>query len=52
MAGLGIVLLLHSALLFGAGTPLARLLLGTVVPWMPAGRLDCRRRAGSPGRFC
>jgi drug/metabolite transporter (DMT)-like permease len=35
----GIVLALLSAVLFGASTPLAKLLLGSVAPWMLAGLL-------------
>ncbi len=35
----GIVLALLSAVLFGASTPLAKLLLGAVSPWMMAGLL-------------
>src|SRR6202040_2889571 len=35
----GILFALLSALLFGASTPLAKLLLGTVDPWMLAGLL-------------
>jgi drug/metabolite transporter (DMT)-like permease len=35
----GIPLALLSAFLFGASTPLAKLLLGTVNPWMMAGLL-------------
>lgn len=39
MNGTGIVYALASALLFGASTPLAKLLLGQVDPWMMAGLL-------------
>lgn len=35
-----------SALLFGAGTPLAKLLLGEVSPWLLAGLLYCRSGLG------
>lgn len=35
----GILYALFSALLFGASTPLAKLLLGTIDPWMLAGLL-------------
>lgn len=35
----GILLALSSAVLFGASTPLAKLMLGTVDPWMMAGLL-------------
>lgn len=37
----GVQAALASALLFGAGTPLAKLLLGDVGPWMLAGLLYC-----------
>src|SRR6516164_7693317 len=39
MSRTGIVLALLSAVLFGASTPLAKLLLGAVNPWMMAGLL-------------
>lgn len=39
MTRIGIPLALTSALLFGASTPLAKLLLGSVDPWMMAGLL-------------
>jgi len=39
MTRLGIPLALASAVLFGASTPLAKLLLGSVDPWMMAGLL-------------
>jgi len=39
MTRIGIPLALASALLFGASTPLAKLLLGSVDPWMMAGLL-------------
>lgn len=35
----GVALALGSALLFGASTPLAKILLGTVDPWLMAGIL-------------
>jgi drug/metabolite transporter (DMT)-like permease len=35
----GVALALASAVLFGAGTPLAKLLLGTLDPWLTAGLL-------------
>jgi drug/metabolite transporter (DMT)-like permease len=35
----GILLALLSAILFGASTPFAKLLLGSVDPWMMAGLL-------------
>lgn len=37
----GVQAALLSAVLFGAGTPLAKLLLGTVNPWLMAGLLYC-----------
>ena len=37
----GVQVALASAILFGAGTPLAKLLLGDVSPWMLAGLLYC-----------
>lgn len=37
---------LLAAVLFGAGTPLAKLLLGTVNPWLLAGLLYCGSGAG------
>jgi drug/metabolite transporter (DMT)-like permease len=39
MSRLGILLALLSAVLFGASTPFAKLLLGTVDPWLMAGLL-------------
>jgi hypothetical protein len=42
----GILFALTSALLFGASTPLAKLLLGTVDPWMLAGLLYLGSRLG------
>ena len=39
MSRIGIVLALLSAILFGASTPFAKLLLGSVDPWMMAGLL-------------
>ncbi|UWU24249.1 EamA family transporter (plasmid) [Rhizobium sp. CB3060] len=39
MNRIGVVLALLSALLFGASTPFAKLLLGSVSPWMMAGLL-------------
>jgi hypothetical protein len=35
----GVIAALGAALLFGAGTPLAKLLLNSVSPWLPAGLL-------------
>ncbi|MCC6495466.1 MAG: EamA family transporter [Propionibacteriaceae bacterium] len=40
---------LLSAVLFGAGTPLAKLLLGTVSPWLLAGLLYCGSGLGLLG---
>ena len=37
MLSAGVAAALGAALLFGAGTPLAKLLLGSVGPWMLAG---------------
>jgi drug/metabolite transporter (DMT)-like permease len=42
----GVQLALMSAVLFGAGTPVAKLLLGTVSPWLLAGLLYCGSGAG------
>ncbi|WP_109211635.1 MULTISPECIES: DMT family transporter [Microbacterium] len=42
----GVQAALASALLFGAGTPLAKLLLGDVSPWMLAGLLYCGSGVG------
>lgn len=42
----GVQLALLSAALFGAGTPIAKLLLGQVSPWMLAGLLYCGSGAG------
>jgi len=42
----GIQLAVLSAVLFGAGTPIAKLLLGTVSPWLLAGLLYCGSGAG------
>ena len=42
----GVQAALLSAALFGAGTPLAKLLLGTVNPWLMAGLLYCGSGAG------
>lgn len=39
MSSTGIVLALLSALLFGASTPIAKLLLGAIDPWLLAGLL-------------
>lgn len=39
MIGIGVLLALVSAILFGASTPLAKLLLGAVGPWTMAGLL-------------
>jgi len=39
MSRIGIPLALASAVLFGASTPLAKLLLGQIDPWMMAGLL-------------
>jgi drug/metabolite transporter (DMT)-like permease len=39
MLPVGILFALLSAVLFGASTPLAKLLLGTVEPWLLAGLL-------------
>lgn len=41
LANRGVQAALASAVLFGAGTPLAKLLLGTVNPWLMAGLLYC-----------
>jgi drug/metabolite transporter (DMT)-like permease len=43
---IGILLALLSAILFGASTPFAKLLLGTVNPWMMAGLLYLGAGAG------
>jgi drug/metabolite transporter (DMT)-like permease len=37
--GTGILLAVLSAVLFGASTPLAKIVLGDVDPWITAGRL-------------
>lgn len=37
----GVRVTLLAAVLFGAGTPLAKLLLGQVSPWLMAGLLYC-----------
>jgi len=42
----GVRAALLSAVLFGAGTPVAKLLLGTVSPWLLAGLLYCGSGAG------
>ncbi len=42
----GVRLALMSAVLFGAGTPVAKLLLGSVSPWLLAGLLYCGSGAG------
>lgn len=42
----GVQLALFSAVLFGAGTPVAKLLLGQVGPWLLAGLLYCGAGAG------
>jgi drug/metabolite transporter (DMT)-like permease len=42
----GVQAALLSAALFGAGTPLAKLLLGQVSPWLLAGLLYCGSGAG------
>ncbi len=42
----GVQLALLSAVLFGAGTPIAKLLLGSVSPWLLAGLLYCGSGAG------
>ncbi|PZQ46643.1 MAG: EamA family transporter, partial [Phenylobacterium zucineum] len=42
----GVQAALASAVLFGAGTPLAKLLLGTVDPWLMAGLLYCGSGVG------
>jgi len=42
----GVQAALLSAALFGAGTPLAKLLLGTVNPWLMAGLLYCGSGVG------
>ena len=39
MRNIGVQAALLAALLFGAGTPLAKLLLGSVSPWLLAGLL-------------
>ncbi len=41
LANRGVQAALLSAVLFGAGTPVAKLLLGTVSPWLLAGLLYC-----------
>ena len=46
MIHIGILLALLSAILFGASTPFAKLLLGTVNPWMMAGLLYLGAGAG------
>ncbi len=45
----GVQAALLSAVLFGAGTPLAKLLLGTVSPWLLAGLLYCGSGLGLLG---
>ncbi|HEY3408634.1 MAG TPA: DMT family transporter [Propionicimonas sp.] len=45
-SGPGVRWALLSAVLFGAGTPVAKLLLGTVSPWLLAGLLYCGSGAG------
>ena len=45
-ANRGVQAALVSAVLFGAGTPLAKLLLGTVTPWLMAGLLYCGSGVG------
>ena len=42
----GVQLALASAVLFGAGTPIAKLLVGQVSPWLLAGLLYCGSGAG------
>jgi drug/metabolite transporter (DMT)-like permease len=42
----GVQVALVSAVLFGAGTPIAKLLLGQVSPWLLAGLLYCGSGAG------
>ncbi len=42
----GVQVVLLSAVLFGAGTPLAKLLLGEVSPWLLAGLLYCGSGVG------
>lgn len=46
LANRGVQAALAAALLFGAGTPLAKLLLGDVSPWMLAGLLYCGSGVG------
>lgn len=46
LANRGVQAALASAVLFGAGTPLAKVLLGTVNPWLLAGLLYCGSGAG------
>ncbi len=46
LANRGVQAALASAVLFGAGTPLAKALLGTVSPWLLAGLLYCGSGAG------
>lgn len=46
LANRGVQAALASAVLFGAGTPLAKMLLGQVNPWMMAGLLYCGSGAG------
>ena len=43
---LGILLALASAVLFGASTPFAKILLGSVDPWLMAGFLYVPRPSG------
>ena len=42
----GVRAALAAAVLFGAGTPIAKLLLGTVSPWILAGLLYCGSGVG------
>jgi drug/metabolite transporter (DMT)-like permease len=46
MSSTGIMLALLSALLFGASTPIAKLLLGAINPWLLAGVLYLGAGAG------
>lgn len=46
IASSGVAAALVAALLFGAGTPLAKLLLGSVGPWMLAGLFYCGSGVG------
>lgn len=46
LANRGVQAALASAVLFGAGTPLAKVLLGSVNPWLLAGLLYCGSGAG------